>query len=280
MLKALGWGLFILMVLVLTALTQVGGAILIFSTLVVWSIFPSGRLGRVRAFLTHLFAFVLLYAAICLLLLPPVAQLNGRVALQCFSSERQGYGALSPLTCIFNRHYVVPKVAEAVAKAAAAVGKAQPGSVVAYLDAGFPFVDGFPLLPHLSHRGGRDIDLGYFYIDPSGRYLPGAGRSPVGYFGFEQPLEGATLPCKDDSKLVSLRWDLDWLQPMLRPYRLDEMRTAELLTWLVLEGPNYGVSGLIIEPHMSERLGVHSQLIRFQGCDAARHDDHVHVDFD
>lgn len=279
MLKALGWGLYLLIVVVLTALTQVGGAILIFSTLIVWSVFPLGRLGRVRATIAHTLTFIPLYCAICLLLIPPVAKVNGRVALQCYPSVRHAYGALTPLTCLLNRHYAVPGVEAALQRMAKAVSEAQPGTVIAYLDAGFPFLDGFPMLPHMGHRAGRDIDLAYFYVGPTGRYLPREARSPVGYFGFEQPAPGAARPCAGEAAFPTRRWDLDWLQPLLAPYRLDEVRTAEMLTWLVFEGPAHGVSGLIIEPHMSERLGVHSQLIRFQGCEAARHDDHVHVDF-
>ena len=279
MLKALGWGLYILLIVVLTALTQVGGAILLFSLLVVWSIFPSGRLGRIRSFITHLFAFLALYGTISLLLVPPVAQLYGRVPLQCFASERSSYAALTPLTCALNRHYVAPTVADALEAAAKAVNRSQPGTVVTYLDASFPFLDSMPLLPHLSHRSGLDVDLGLFYLDASGRYAAGEARSPIGYFGFEQPGPEAERPCRNETGIATLRWDLDWLQPLFKPYRLDEMRTAELLSWLVLQGPNHGVSGLIIEPHLGARLGVHSQLIRFQGCKAARHDDHIHVDF-
>ena len=279
MLRALGWLLYIVILFALTALTQVGGAILIFSTLIVWSIFPIGRLGRFKALLAHSFAFALLYCAICMLLIPPVAQVNGRVALQCFPSVRHAYAALTPLTCLLNRHYAAPEAEAALQRMAKDLGETQPGTVVAYLDAGFPFFDGFPMLPHLSHRDGRDVDLAFFYLGPVGRYLPGEGRSPIGYFAFEQPAEGAILPCANETARWTRRWDLDWLQPFFQPYMLDSARMVDLLSWLVTEGPKYGVSGLIIEPHLSERLGVRSQLIRFQGCNAARHDDHIHVDF-
>lgn len=280
MLRVLSWALYILIVAILTVLTQVGGGILLFSTLIVWSIFPIGRLGRIKAFATHLLAFAVLYTAICALLIPPVAQINGRVALQCFASERYAYAALSRLTCLLNRHYAVPAVEAALKRMSRDINEAQPGTVVAYLDVGFPFFNGFPVLPHLSHRDGRDIDLAYFYLGPAGRYLPGEARSPIGYFAFEQPAADTKLPCAEQRGGVTLRWDLNWLQPYFPAYMLEHVRTAEMLTWLVTKGPAHGVSGLIIEPHMSERLGVDSKLIRFQGCRAARHDDHVHVDFE
>lgn len=279
MLRLLGWGLYIAAVLFLTVLTEVGGALLVFSTLVVWSYFPLGRLGATASVLVNGIAFVVIYLAVCILLVPRVAPLHGRVALPCHVEQGRALAALTPLTCLFNRHYVVPEAREALRAMAEDVNRAEPGTLIAYLDAGFPFFDGFPMLPHLTHRTGRDIDLAYFYLGASGRYLPGKARSPIGYFGFEQPEAGARRPCAGETGFRTLRWDLDWLQWLLPDYRLDEARTAEMLSWLVLDGPRHGVTGLIVEPHMSDRLGVHSQLIRFQGCKAARHDDHVHVDF-
>jgi len=280
MLRVLGWGFYILVLLVLTALSQVGGAVLVFSTLVVWSIFPSGRLGWFKGFFTHLIAFSLVYGAIAALLVPPVARIYGRVPLPCVANETATYGALNPLTCVLNRNYAVPEVAAALTRMAEHMSNVHENSVVGYLDAGFPFFEHFPLLPHITHRTGRDLDLAYFYTDEEGRYLPGKARSPIGYWGFVQPLAGARQSCADAQKGLSLRWNMTWLQPLLKPYRLDEARTGELLRWLVQEGGEHGVKGVIIEPHVSEQLGVHSQLIRFQGCRAARHDDHIHVDFD
>lgn len=43
-----------------------------------------------------------------------------------------------------------------------------PGTVTLYLDANFPFFDGFPLLPHLSHVDGRKRDIAYYYADSMG----------------------------------------------------------------------------------------------------------------
>jgi hypothetical protein len=37
------------------------------------------------------------------------------------------------------------------------------------------------------------------------------------------------------------------------------------------------VQKILIEPHLKERLRLQSSKVRFQGCHAARHDDHVHV---
>ncbi len=43
------------------------------------------------------------------------------------------------------------------------------------------------------------------------------------------------------------------------------------------EGRGFGVEKIFVEPHLAERLGVQADTIRFQGCRAARHDDHIHM---
>ena len=65
------------------------------------------------------------------------------------------------------------------------------------------------------------------------------------------------------------------LQPMIRDLALDETRTAEALRWLAANLPATGK--VFIEPHLADRLGATGEKIRFQGCRAARHDDHIHV---
>jgi hypothetical protein len=162
---------------------------------------------------------------------------------------------------------------------ASGVARQYPGLVIAYLDAGFPFLDGFPLPPHLSHHDGRRIDLAYFYKDAAGTYVPLTTPSPLGYWGFEAPAAGEALPCDDKIRWLTFRWDMGWFQPFVhKDLSLDEERTAAMLRWLVESGPQHGVDKILLEPHMAKRLRVASPLIRFQGCRAARHDDHIHVD--
>lgn len=36
------------------------------------------------------------------------------------------------------------------------------------------------------------------------------------------------------------------------------------------------VGKLFIEPHLKHRLGLTSSKVRFHGCQAVRHDDHIH----
>ncbi len=117
----------------LTILTQLGG--------IAYLIGLAAR----RPWIVGVLAYVAFSLAAVL-----VAPQFGRVALACFTGEPR---VASPLTCALNRHYATPKAFEVVSELGAAV----PGTLI--LDANFPFWDGFPLLPHLSHDDGRKIDI-------------------------------------------------------------------------------------------------------------------------
>ncbi|MEM7124392.1 MAG: hypothetical protein AAF563_24160, partial [Pseudomonadota bacterium] len=86
-------------------------------------------------------------------------------------------------------------------------------------------------------------------------------------------------PCVDTDG-VSLRWDMAWLQPLWPDLALDEQRNAAMLNWLTGPGREHGVTKIFLEPHLVERLGISDPMIRFQGCAAARHDDHIHIEVD
>jgi hypothetical protein len=48
-----------------------------------------------------------------------------------------------------------------------------------------------------------------------------------------------------------------------------------MILWLTAQPE---VARIFVEPYLAERLGVAGGKVRFQGCWAARHDDHVHVE--
>ena len=149
-----------------------------------------------------------------------------------------------------------------------------PGSRVTILEGSFPFFDGFPLPPHLSHHDGRKVDLAFFYRErATGQRRLEGSPSPIGYFHFQQPRPGDVVPCA--GRFTPLRWDFAWLQPDEPAWILDEERTRAMILWLK-ERPE--VARVFIEPHLAQRLGVSGGKVRFQGCQAARHDDHLHVE--
>jgi hypothetical protein len=70
---------------------------------------------------------------------------------------------------------------------------------------------------------------------------------------------------------------LPFLQGLYPDRPFEAGRTRAALAWLVSEGPRHGLERIFIEPHLAKRLGVASPLIGFQGCRAARHGDHIHL---
>ncbi len=252
---------------ILTTLTQIGGLVWLAAMVLV-------RIAGIDGPLAKLIALVLLYAGTTIAA-AYAAPLLGRVPLSCFNKADGRLAVQSPLFCALNRNYVTPQTHHAVEAFAAHMAKAYPGTKTLVFDANFPFIDGFPLLPHLSHDDGRKLDIAFYY-ERGGTYRPGETRSPVGYFAFEQPRPGDPQPCAGRNDWPTLRWDFNFLQPLFPDYGIDEARTAEALRWLTSQGERFGVEKIFVEPHIASRLGIVHERIRFQGCRAARHDDHVH----
>ncbi len=194
-----------------------------------------------------------------------LAPVIGREPIPCISGEM--LQMQSKLYCALNRQYVIPELHEVLIDFASRMESEYPGTVTRVLDANFPYFSGFPLLPHLSHDDGRKADLAFYYESNKG-YLPGVSKSPVGYFAFE---DGPT-DCPNNT--ITLRWNVAWLQGLWPDYRLEPSRMKKALQLL---GADDRVEKVFIEPHLRERFGAKSQKIRFQGCRAARHDDHIHV---
>ncbi len=237
----------------LTLLTQLGG--------LAWAVALVFARGTLRRLVLFLAGYAVLWIGASF-----AAPQFGRVALPCFSSAEAALSFRSPLYCPLNRHYVVPELAAVTVDLAEHMDRVFPGTKTQALDAGFPFITGFPLLPHLSHDDGRKLDLAFYYRDEGG-YAPGQTPSPIGYFAFE----GAGADCP--KVWPALRWDLVRAQSWWRDLDLDAPRQAEALRWLARD-PR--VEKVFVEPPLAEQLGVWGPKIRFQGCRAARHDDHLH----
>lgn len=234
-------------ILALTVITQIGGLAWVIAVF----------------FKRKLLVFFLSYTALTVAAIW-VAPTFGRVALSCFDDgplEIQSW-----MYCALNRNYVAPELRAVLIETADEMERQFPATKTLVLDANFPLLNGFPLLPHLSHDDGDKVDLAFFYRDQTG-YLPGSTRSPLGYFAFEQ---GST---ECSAAWPTLRWDLAALQPLWRGYELDEVRNAAILRLLSSDSR---VGKIFVEPHLVRTLGVSHPSIRFQGCRAARHDDHIH----
>ncbi|GAA0643592.1 hypothetical protein GCM10009101_15390 [Brevundimonas lenta] len=196
----------------------------------------------------------------------------GLVTLPCDASTP--LEPTRPYYCRRDRHFVTPPAREALVTAAKAMRARYPGEVLRFMDASGP--DGEkPFPPHLSHGDGRQIDLGLYYTDVKGRpldHFPATDRYG-GYWPAEPPRPGEEIACPNGRPARAEKPD----PPANRPWRLDEARTKALIQALIADRR---VRRILIEPHLERRLGLwgHPKL-RFAGCQAARHDDHIHVDF-
>jgi murein endopeptidase len=217
-------------------------------------------------------AFLGLYLVVMLVAVPGVARLSGRVALPCFPSGDVPVRAASIGYCLLGRNYLRPEYVPALEGVVREV-EAKHGGVISYLDAGFPFA-GVPLPPHLSHDDGRELDVAFRYRSATTHAPTASGPSPIGYWVYEAPRPSEPRPCSDAEGW--LRWDLPWLQWLGASCELDEEATRDTIMSFAAQPE---VEKILIEQHLIERLKITSNKVRFQGCRAARHDDHFHVHF-
>ena len=157
---------------------------------------------------------------------------------------------------------------------ARALAEQHPDAVIHFMDGSGP--DGVkPFPPHRSHGDGRQLDVALFFETLEGEPLA-APPDTSGHGGWgpsEPPRHGERIACPQGRSGAADKPD----PPTDRDWRLDEVRTRALVQLLVND-PR--VRRILIEPHLEERLGFWGHpKVRFAGCQAARHDDHLHIDF-
>ncbi|WP_282008430.1 hypothetical protein [Brevundimonas aveniformis] len=195
----------------------------------------------------------------------------GLVPLPCDGSEPMG--PAHPFYCSRDRVYVRPEARAAMVEAAREMARRFPGTRLIFMDASGP--DGIvPFEPHLSHGDGRQVDVSLFYSALDGRPIhgPPPGSRRNGYGNYEPPRPGDPQPCRGID-----RPNDDQDPPADRAWRLDDAR-SRALTELFAADPR--VRRILIEPHLEHRWNLDGESkLRFAGCQAARHDDHLHIDF-
>ena len=259
--------------LLLTLLTQIGGLVYLLS----FTSYPSinQRLkGIFSRNIAKLGIFLALYTLATFVLVPLLAPQFGRVPLPILAE-----GNLKPLTFItpfLNRHYVRPELKEAAQEVADQMNEKFPGTSTQYLDANFPFLDRFPLFPHLSHNDGKKMDLAFFYEDKAGKET---NESPsfIGYGICEDSLPGEVNTAEVCAQ--NGYWQYSFLtavvpQSKKEDFSFDAKRTGALVNFLA---SSEEIGKVFIEPHLKQRLRLKSDKIRFHGCQAVRHDDHIHL---
>jgi hypothetical protein len=248
----------------LTIVTQIGGIVYLLSHLYIKRNKKYFQIKRVLFFLG-------LYLLMTFLIVPIIAPVFGRQKIE--NNSQVSYHNV--LTVLCNRNYVTKELHKVLVSASSQFQKSHPSLQLIYLDANFPFFDGFPLLPHLSHNDGKKIDLAFIYRDSNGNPT-NAKPSHSGYGFFEEPKSGEisqTKICKETG-----HWQYDYPKYLTfgsqNDLILDKEKTTQLIQIL---SQNSSVQKIFIEPHLKKRWNLTSSKIRFQGCRAVRHDDHIHM---
>jgi hypothetical protein len=267
--------LFILFI-VLTIATQVGGVVLLIS-LFAYSIFSKKTTQRAGKLILAFALFVIIYGLATFLITPMIAQKFGRKALPIVKDDH--FKPLTIWTCLLNRHYVKPELYQFMLDVSEEMNRQHPDVIIAYLDANFPFFNGFPLFPHLSHDDGEKLDLAFFYKEIiTGKELNKVAPSFIGYGVSEKPKKGEIDKPSECEKMGYWQYNIlesIILQPEKPALEFDDKRTSALLKLL---NEIKSIRKIFLEPHLVHRLNLENEeKIRFHGCHAVRHDDHIHI---
>ncbi len=257
-----------------TVVTQVGGAVHILC------IPLYRRLARrwpnvALRYLVQVLAFLGVYLFVALFVVPLLAPQFGRAAMPTNNSDIKPQHWATPLLC---RHYVSPRLRRVAIDVAAEMQRKHQTTLL-YLDAQHPFFDGWPMVPHLSHSDGRKLDIALLWKDAQTSQPVTGTPSAIGYGVFEDPRPGEYNYAETCRKRGF--WQYSYMEKIISQrrkhlFRLDETRTAAM-TRLFCQHPH--IRRVLIEPYLKQRLGLSNlENLRHQGCNAVRHDDHIHVE--
>ena len=148
---------------ILTLYTQIGG--IIYLLVKPLTHFASRKINhRWKKRALRLGVYFCSYLIIIGFIVPPIAKNFGREPLPVFDNKQ--IKPLNIITCLLNRHYVRPTLRKTLNQVASTLNQTYPNTVITYMDANFPFKNGYPLWPHLSHSDGKKVDLAFLYKHP------------------------------------------------------------------------------------------------------------------
>lgn len=250
------------LILIITIITQIGGLIYLLTLFLVLNL----RLKRIIGF----FIFFVFYFISTFVIVPPMAKYFGREKVLTSESIKP----TSYMTVLLNRNYVVPEMNDLL-RDVDVVLKASEVQI-RFLDANFPFFNGFPLLPHLSHKDGKKLDLSLVYETEKGN-ISHLAKSRSGYGIFVEPKDHEFNQVKKCLDLGYFQYDYPkylTLGKTNTSLHFSETGTKKLINAIL---QNSDLEKLFIEPHLKQRLKLTDTRIRYHGCRAVRHDDHIHI---
>jgi len=243
-------------------MTQIGGFVYLLSAVI------SKKWNKKLKYKT-LIIFTSLYFFSTFLIVPLISPVFGREKVK--HSEK--IKPTNYMTVLLNRNYVKPKLNNLLSK----TEKKLNGTNIEihYLDANFPFNNKFPLLPHLSHNDGKKIDISLVYETKNG-IITSKQKSLSGYGVFETPKSNEhdqVNKCLKENFLYDFPKYLTFGK-INEDLVFSEKGTKELIK-NILKSRDLGK--VFIEPHLKNRINLKDKKIRFHGCGAVRHDDHIHI---
>ena len=253
----------LILFITLTVVTQIGGIVYMLS-LFVLSRKKQKSKGR------RLIVFTGLYLFSTFLLIPLIAPIFGRERIK----NTEGIQPTNYLTILLNRNYVRLELNKILQQ----TEKELKGTNIKihYLDANFPFIDKFPLLPHLSHNDGKKIDISLIYETENGA-ISEKQKSISGYGVFVNPKPNEYNQIKTCLEKGFFQYDYPkyiTFGKINKNLVFSEKGTKRLIKSIL---KNNSVGKIFIEPHLKKRMNLMNPKIRYHGCRAVRHDDHIHL---
>ncbi|WP_241448751.1 hypothetical protein [Aquimarina pacifica] len=217
-----------------------------------------------------LITFVTVYLIFSLVIVPIVAPIFGREKVKHINNIYP----VNYMTVLLNRNYVRPDLNKMLQNTAKELENT--GIYIHYLDANFPFMDSFPLLPHLSHSDGKKIDVSLIYETPEG-IISSSQKSMSGYGVFEPPKTKEFNQIAICLKNGYLQYDFPkyvTFGKINKNLSFSDAGTKRLIQGFLKSNL---LGKLFIEPHLKQRLRLNNTKVKYHGCQAVRHDDHIHL---
>ncbi|MBS9782881.1 MAG: hypothetical protein KGV43_03680 [Arcobacter sp.] len=247
----------------LTLITQIGGIVYLISLTI-------SKKWNIKLRFKTAIIFILLYMFFTFLVVPFIAPIFGREKVKHTDKIKP----TNYMTVILNRNYVIPKVNHLLDE----TQKELKGTNIKihYLDANFPFIDKFPLLPHLSHNDGKKIDLSLIYETKNG-VITNKQKSISGYGQFEDPKANEYNQIEKCFKNGYFQYDYPkylTFGKINKELKFSKKGSKKLIMSIL---KNRYLEKLFIEPHLKNRMNLKNRKIKYHGCRAVRHDDHIHI---
>ena len=248
---------------ILTIITQIGGIAYFISLYL-------NKKWKTNLKLKQIITFLGVYLLCTFIIVPLLAPIFGREKVKHTESIKP----TNYMTVLLNRNYVRPNLNTLLQNTEKELKNT--GIEIHYLDANFPFINKFPLLPHLSHNDGKKIDISLIYETSKG-VISTRQKSVSGYGVFENP---KPHEYNQIEKCINQGYfQYDYPKYITFGEMNEDLTFSNIGTKKIVQSflKSNLLGKLFIEPHLKQRLNLKNNRIRYHGCRAVRHDDHIHV---